>query len=123
LRFAKANPDRFVLECYGGGSALPFVQSYLCENIRYHGQFESPGDLMSIYDSVDISYVVYDVSSKNVRLALPTKLYESAFFRVPILCCEGTSLEKTVVEWGIGMSVPIASYEAFAYRMETIDHD
>lgn len=113
LRFVRKHSDLVELHCFGDGPLKSLIQRSVCQNIAYHGSFKSPDDLPKIYASIDINYVVYDAQSDNVRLALPNKLYESAFFGVPILCAADTALNKVSKEWGIGMGIPLTDFSAF----------
>ncbi|MEA1978576.1 MAG: hypothetical protein U9N80_11835, partial [Chloroflexota bacterium] len=121
LDFVKKSPESYVIECFGDGIFRGLVESYVCENIRYHGSFKNPEELPDIYGSIDLNYVVYDNSTKNVRLAIPNKIFESAFFGVPIVCCEGTSVGKMAVEWQIGKTVRIDNREIFEDDLGAID--
>jgi succinoglycan biosynthesis protein ExoL len=75
------------------------------ENIQYHGRFESPKDLPIIYSNVDVVVATYDVGTVNERYAEPNKLYESIFFRCPIIVSSGTFLAEKVHRMGIGYNV------------------
>lgn len=95
-----------------------FVSPTLSENILpkgtnvfYHGAFKNPDDLFDIYASVDVLVSTYDVVSPNVRYAEPNKLYESIFFRCPIVVSSGTFLERKVKRLEIGYSVDPFSEE------------
>ncbi len=120
LRYASQNPDKMIVECHGDGPSVDIVRRYLGETIRYYGSFKNPDDLEKIYTSVDLNFVVYDVSSENVRLAIPNKLFESAFFGRPLLAAQGTALAKMAMDWGIGKEIRLSSYEAFAEDMAAL---
>lgn len=121
LDFVKKRPESYVIECFGDGIFRGLVESYVCENIRYHGSFKNPEELPDIYGLIDLNYVVYNNSTKNVRLAIPNKIFESAYFGVPIVCCEGTSVGKMAVEWHIGKTVRIESKNNFEDDLGAID--
>ena len=70
-----------------------------------HGTFENPKDLQDIYSKIDISIVCYDTTSGNVRIAEPNKLYESIFFKTPIVVSSGTFLEDRVKEYNAGYAI------------------
>lgn len=93
---------------YGEGLSSHLAKE-LCEcypyNLFYHGGFSNPGDLPKIYSEVDLNIVCYDISSMNVRIAEPNKLYESVFFKVPLVVSSSTFLEKKVLEMGVGFSI------------------
>lgn len=72
------------------------------ENIYFHGSFKNPDDLPLIYSSIDFVVALYDANLINVRYAEPNKLYESVFFRVPIIVSDNTFLATKVAEFNIG---------------------
>jgi hypothetical protein len=121
LNFARKRPESYIIECFGDGILRGLVESYACENIRYHGSFRNPEELLSIYTRIDLNYTVYDNSTKNVRLAIPNKLFESAFFGVPIVCCQGTSASRIAMEWRIGKTVRIDNKKNFEQDLLSID--
>ena len=112
IKFIENNPSLFSLKVFGDGPLKHYFKE--CHSdIIYYGSFKNPDELGDIYNQIDISYAVYDPSFLNVRLAVPNKLYESAFFRVPILCSANTYLSKLVREWDIGDEVNISSQKIF----------
>ncbi len=121
LEFVSSRPATHRVACFGDGPLREFIETYNCENISYHGSFKNPDDLSRIYEAVDLNYVVYDSSSKNVRLAMPNKLFESAYFGVPILCCEGTAVGRKASEWQIGKTVRIESKEYFDADVSSVN--
>ena len=121
LELAHANPDKYLVECFGDGPLKGLIESHVCENIRYHGAFKNPEELPEIYRKIHLNYVVYDSSSINVRLAIPNKVFESAFFGVPIICCENTAVGKMAEEWGIGRTVRIGNAQDFSEDMGSMD--
>ena len=82
----------------------------LCEkfsNIHFHGKFKNPEDLPTIYGSIDLVLASYDITSINAQYAEPNKMYESIFFRVPIIVSEGTFLSRKVESLGIGYAIKV----------------
>ncbi len=98
---------KFELHFYGDGS----MKKEICEyanahsNISYHGSFSSSADLGEIYRSIDLSYVVYDSTDPNVRMAIPNKLYEGPYFGVPLVVAKNTFLAERVRELRIGFVI------------------
>lgn len=74
-------------------------------NICFHGRFANPVDLPSIYSKVDILLAIFDLTPSNWLYAEPNKLYDSIYFRTPIVAPKGTFLEERVLEMGIGYSI------------------
>jgi succinoglycan biosynthesis protein ExoL len=116
LRFVEEHPE-FALRCHGVGPYESLVQAKESSRISYFGRFESPRDLSEIYSQIDVSYVVYDTDSANVRLAMPNKYYESAFFGVPLLAATGTELSRQACAAGIGAAVSTVDYGVFEETM------
>jgi len=81
-------------------------------NCFFHGRFSNPVDLPNIYKNVDIVIALYDTDSINVLYAEPNKLYESIFFRTPIIVSSGTFLAKKVSRLGIGYDLDATSKES-----------
>jgi len=75
------------------------------KNISYFGKFQNPDHLPNIYECIDLSIGTYDVTSDNVKYAEPNKLYESIYFRVPIIVSSDTFLNNKVQELGIGVGI------------------
>ena len=109
IKFVENNSSLVTLKVFGDGQFKHYFDQNQSKNITYYGSFKNPDELNEIYKKIDINYVVYDPSSLNVRLALPNKLYESVFFRVPIICSTNTYLSKLVREWDIGDEIDISS--------------
>ena len=112
-KFIEKNNSSVSLKVFGDGPCKHFFQENHIENITFYGSFKNPDELCDIYKKVDINYVVYDPRFLNVRLAIPNKLYESAFFSVPIICSENTYLSKLVRKWDIGGEISIISQDHF----------
>ena len=78
-------------------------------NCFFHGPFNSPEDLPSIYSQIDLVLSTYDVEYENVRYAEPNKIYEAIYFDTPIIVSKGTYLAEKTGHLGIGMSVDAAN--------------
>lgn len=72
------------------------------KNVFYHGRFKNPDDLPQIYENIDLLLCTYDYRIDNVRYAEPNKLYESIYFRKPIIVSHNTFLAKKVSKLNIG---------------------
>ncbi len=104
---AQNYPLKYCIHFFGEGPLLePFKIKYMsCDNIKYYGDFDNFKELPEIYSKIDISYVVYDNRKLNVRIAVPNKLYESAYFKKPLIVADQTYLEELVNSMGIGFSI------------------
>lgn len=93
---------------YGNGMLMNEIEKYVDnKQVFYNGEFKYPEDLEYIYSNIDFSFVMYDSTDLNVRLALPNKLYESIYFQIPIIVSSNTHLEERVLEHGVGLSCSI----------------
>ena len=108
FEYAKDQPD-IEIYIYGKGvyedQAKEYSQKY--GNIKYFGEYSFFNDIAKIYASLDIIYMSYDTSGKdlNINLALPNKLYEAMYFKVPVITTEGTYLAQRVLENHIGYTI------------------
>ena len=94
---------------YGKGlyeqQAIEYDKEY--ENIKYFGEFDFFKDISNIYASLNTIYMSYDTTNDdiNINLALPNKLYEAMYFKVPIITTENTYLAQRVGENKLGYTV------------------
>jgi succinoglycan biosynthesis protein ExoL len=91
----------------GDGTDYPYLSEKYkdCKNVIFYGPYEYEKEIKHLYEMVDCVYSVYDTSLKNVRIALPNKLYEAIVCNLPIIVAEDTKLAKLVQEWGVGVEV------------------
>lgn len=82
-----------------------FFQLKKYSNCTFHGKFDSPKDLPSIYSKIDLVLSTYDVVGINSRYAEPNKLYESIYFQTPIIVSSGTFIAEKVARLGVGYDV------------------
>lgn len=120
LNYVNENPELVVLKIFGDGPCKQLISEHLSEIIQFYGSFKNPDELPKIYNEIDLNYVVYDNRFLNVKLAIPNKLYESAFFQVPLICSPNTYLSRLTKEWGIGGTVRIDTQKHFNDDMKRI---
>ncbi len=75
------------------------------DNVKYHGPFKNPDDLVNIYSNIDIVVACYDTQNLNEQILEPNKLYEALYFRKPIIVSENTFLAERVKELGCGFVI------------------
>lgn len=114
LEYANTHIGKIEVLVAGRGPQTDLVRSFSSPYISYLGPYNGAGQLAALYEQVDLNFVVYDSESRNVRLALPNKLYESVFFNTPILAAEGTALGEVVSLLGVGATMNLTSAESFA---------
>lgn len=101
--YIKNNCEKFLIHIYGQGPVTQeIIKKIKNTNIKYFGEFKYPTDIENIYKSIHFSYVLYDNNDINVKLALPNKLYESIFFKTPILVSNNTYLCQEIHKFQIG---------------------
>jgi len=106
--------DTLELHISGHSLWLHEITNYISkyDNIFYHGAFKNPEDLPRVFSEMELSLIVYDSSDYNVRVAIPNKLFESIYFRVPILASCNTALGERVRQWQAGFTVDDQSPDA-----------
>lgn len=108
VNFLKAydsySDNKFDIIIFGDGQLKNQILEYVNnKSVRYYGQFKYPDDIKSIYEKFDLSFTMYDSTDLNVRLAIPNKLYESMYFKKPIIVSSNTYLSNIVDNLGIGI--------------------
>ena len=104
----------------------PIEIEELCQgksNIEWVGPFNFREEVARLYGKCDVIYSVYDADMKNVRVALPNKLYESVYCHLPLIVAKNTFLEKTVLEWGVGISVNHLSIGDLVEKIQRLQQD
>lgn len=114
---AKSFPN-YEFHFYGGKSSGLVVPDTLLNqsNVFFHGPFSNPSDLKKIYESIDVNIACYDTraikSSINVKVAEPNKLYESIYFKTPLIVSKGTFVGDKVIKLGIGEAIDASDEKA-----------
>lgn len=130
LRFARVVSERFPQhEFHFFGDVDKWLEIPSClqdaSNVFFHGPFKNPQDLSSIYEQVDINIACYDAVSANtainVKIAEPNKLYESIFFKTPLVVSDGTFVSERVKSLGIGTSIDAHTDENIIHFIEGLD--
>ena len=110
---------------YGNSELTPLVleleKKY--SNIRYFGKFQSPQDLESIYDNIDIVVACYDTTTLNERVAEPNKLYEAICFCKPIIVSSNTFLSKKVNQMKVGFAIDASKNENIITFLENLQRN
>lgn len=123
------NVSSYISDCtqhefhyYGNAESLSKVQLSKLDmpRVHMHGLFSNPGDLPSIYSSIDFVVCTYDINGVNPRYAEPNKLYEAIFFRKPIIVSCNSFLAKKVERLGIGLSLDPNSSDDINSVLSTI---
>lgn len=125
FRFARIIGERFANHEFHffGESQLSGVAQSLSDkfsNVKFHGPYQNPGDLRNIYEQIDIVVACYDTTDLNERILDPNKLYESLFFKKPIIVSEGTYLEKQVSNYKCGFSLDASSDDSISNFIQSL---
>ncbi len=110
FRFAEVIGMHFLnyeFHFHGDSKYTPHVLSLINKynNIKYFGPYKNPEDLTKIYETIDIVVACYDTSNFNERILEPNKLYESIFFKKPIVVSDNTYIASQVEKLKIGFSI------------------
>jgi len=94
---------------YDAQNSRALIEHYCAKqnNIIFKGEYDFFKDAARIYGSLDLLYVSYDTAESmlNNRVALPNKMYEAMYFRVPVIASRGTYLAERVMAAGIGYAI------------------
>ena len=75
-------------------------------NIIYKGKYRSPDDLPSLYQDVDLTWVLYP--NKNYwgfRWARTNRFYESCLYQTPMISRSGSADAVEIQRYGIGLII------------------
>ena len=78
---------------------------------EWFGRFDFGRQAAELYSKCDVIYSVYDADLKNVRIALPNKLYEAIHCETPLIVAKNTYLSELVDRWQVGIAVDHTSTE------------
>lgn len=87
-----------------GYNIKDYCKDQSIENAVFLGKYND-AEKSKIYAGVDLINAVYANDSLTVTTALPNKLYDSAYYKIPIMVCEGTYLAEVVKEYDLGFAV------------------
>lgn len=93
------------------------------DNVHFHGRFKNPDELPKVYSQIDVVVSTYDVENINVQYAEPNKLYESIYYRTPIVVSKGTFLAKQVEKYHSGYIVDVSKDEYIVTLVRRIEKD
>ncbi len=73
-------------------------------DICIYGGYEYNEDIAKLYSMIDCVYAVYDEKKRNVKVALPNRLYEAIICSLPLIAARDTLLGKMVEDMNIGLT-------------------
>lgn len=91
----------------GNGKDLDEIKMYANNksNVSIHGAYNYKEEIAKLYSEIDCIYSVYDTTIKNVSIALPNRLYESARCGIPIIAAKETYLGDLVEHKKLGLTI------------------
>lgn len=92
------------------------------DNIYYHGKFKNPEDLPGIYENIDMLLCAY-TPNLGVMFAEPNKLYESIYFRCPIIVSENVFLGEKVKRLGVGYAINSMDENSIVQFLESLNNE
>jgi hypothetical protein len=95
---AIANDSRFIFSFYGSGVDDQALKNYCLangiNNVYFHGLYQ-PSEKEAFYAETDLVYNAYGNDALLLRYSLSNKLYDAAWYRIPILVSPGTAMSET----------------------------
>lgn len=73
--------------------------------VTFYGPYNYEREIVSLYETIDCVYSVYDTRFDNVKIALPNRLYEAIVCEIPIIGAKDTVLGDFIEENKIGFTV------------------
>lgn len=116
-QLARARPNDVEIHIHGivHAHALPDFETILqnTPNMHYHGPYEYPAALSSIYGSIDLVWS-QDLwqSGGNSDWLLPNRIYEASWCGCPSLAVAGTETGHKIEADALGWVIPTPSSEA-----------
>lgn len=96
------------------------IRTLQSDNIYYHGPFKNPVDLPNIYKNIDLLLCAY-TPSLGVMYAEPNKLYESIYFRCPIVVSDNVFLGEKVKRLGVGYAIDSMNEKAIIKFLKSLN--
>lgn len=93
-----------------------------CPYIEYRGPYSWETDLRELYQNIDLMWCgdIGTIDGLNDTVLLPNRLYESAYFGVPLIGVAGSKLAKRIDEGGLGWVLTEGSAECVARFFEKL---
>jgi succinoglycan biosynthesis protein ExoL len=106
-QIAEAAPDHIEFRLRGYASLISEEEMRSVEerlpNVRFLGEYSSPGDLYDIYADVDLAWGFELLDPEhNSKWLLPTRLYEGGQQRVPFVASSRTEMGRAVERLDVG---------------------
>lgn len=90
----------------GKGTKLDAINSYTIQtgykNVQIYGKYKV-NQLEKLYSNIDITYLIYP--SKDSKISLPNKFFESIITETPIIADERSEYGQIIKEYSIGWTI------------------
>lgn len=109
----------------GGGPGYNNLKKYTAgmSNVEMYGPYNYEKEILNLYQRIDLTYSVYDANLKNVRIALPNRLYESLVCQIPIVSASDTALGEFITLNEIGFTTRHDSKEELSDKLALLIND
>ncbi len=100
--------NRFSFYFYGNetgdGTIKRYVQNLKCDRIKYFGEY-GPDEKGRILESVDVLFNVYGNDRPLLKYALSNKLYDSMYYKKPLLVSPDTAMQNESGEYSFAVDL------------------
>lgn len=104
------NKTNFEIEYYGTMYDDCDLQTYISEknvhNVFLFGEYNN-ADKPTIYQKITFINSIYSLRSKEVKYAIPNRLYDAAIYKKPIIASKHTFLGDVVEQYHLGFTIDI----------------
>lgn len=92
---------------FAGNSLDDSFKDYCAQysHVHFYGKYDYSNEISNLYTMIDCVYSVYDIENKNVKIAIPNKLYEAIYCELPIIVSENTYLAELVQSYNVGIAI------------------
>ncbi len=102
------NNEMFDIAYFGDGIVNENIYTYVKDeninNVELYGRYEKSVE-EKLYEQSDLINALRFNDSINNHVALPNRLYDSAFYNKPLLVYEGTMLANIVTKYKLGLVI------------------
>lgn len=92
--------------------------------VCYHGVYAYPDQLPEVYEDMEFCWAIDAVrSTDNSAWLLPNRIYEAAFFRVPVIALAGTYTARWVEQNGTGFILPKISESSICRLLDDVTEE
>ena len=106
----------------GSGESEQALREYSKDmaNVIIFGKYDYKTEIKELYEKIDCVYALYDTSIKNVRVALPNKLYEGAFCGLPFIASKGVYVAELIEDYGFGVAAEDGNAKDLKFAIESV---